>query len=117
LSPAELLLEIRIVFMKKIYFVLSSCLLGTMLLAGCSQPPPPNDADLEFKAKTAYVNDPELFGLGHITITSKDGVILITGTVPEQRFKDKLESLAEKVPGVRGVKNDVEVQYVFIERP
>jgi osmotically-inducible protein OsmY len=89
----------------------------TVFFSACSQPPPPDDADLVFKVKTAYVNDAELFRLGHVSIASEKGVIILTGTVPEQALKDRVQKLTEEVKGIRGIKNEIQVKYIFTEKP
>ncbi|MCK9192781.1 MAG: BON domain-containing protein [Nevskia sp.] len=102
--------------MKKQYLAiaLAAC---TVFFSACSQPPPPDDADLIFKVKTAYINDADLFRLGHVSIASEKGVIILTGTVPEQALKDRAQKLTEEVKGIRGIKNEIEVKYVFTEKP
>jgi len=103
--------------MKKRY--LATCLFaGAAFLSACSQQPPPvDDAALAFKVKTAYVNDAVLFANPKIDISSENGVIILTGTVPEQSIKDRMENLTKGIKGVKGVKNEIEVKYIFTEKP
>lgn len=101
---------------KKLFPLLGTVVLLT--LSGCNQQElPANDQDLEFKVKTAYVNDPELFRDNRITIKSENGVILLSGSVPDQKMKDRMEELAKSIKEIKGVKNDIDVRYVFTEKP
>lgn len=103
--------------MKKRY--LATCLFaGAAFLSGCSQQPPPvDDAALALKVKTAYVNDAVLFANPNILITSENGVITLTGAVPDQSIKDRIEKMTSEIKGVKGIKNEIEVKYIFTEKP
>lgn len=103
--------------MRKLTSVLLSLAFGTVVLAGCSQPPPPDDKAIALAAQTLYINDADLFKVANITISSENGVIVLTGEVPEQKFKDRAEKLMQSVKGTRGIKNEIDVHYVFTEKP
>ena len=91
-------------------------LLSGVLLAACASAPR-TDIELTFAVKTAFVNDAELLRNPSVLIETSQGVVHLAGTVPEQAQKDRLEQLARAVPGVKSVRNDVVVKYVFQERP
>lgn len=46
---------------------------------------------------------------GALEVDTKDGVVTLTGNVHSQKQKDKAESLAHKVKGVKSVKNQLKV--------
>ena len=95
------------------YFVGGLCVVLCVGCVGARR----SDADLTYAVQTAFVNDPELLRNPRIEIESAAGVVHLRGTVPEQALKDRVERLARTVPGVRAVRNDVVVSYVFHERP
>ena len=75
-----------------------------------------DDAALTFKVKTIFVNDPVLFPLG-TKIEVKQGVVYLTGVVPDEKTKQLLEKMPLSVEGIKGVKSSVRVQNTFVERP
>ncbi|MBW4519922.1 MAG: BON domain-containing protein [Scytolyngbya sp. HA4215-MV1] len=58
------------------------------------------DADLESEVRTKLeANIPQ----GKLTVSAKDGVVTVAGTVPNQNQLTKIEPLAKQIKGVTGV--------------
>ena len=48
---------------------------------------------------------------GAIAVDVKDGNVVLSGTVEEDRQKVKAEKIAKKVSGVKSVKNDIKIAH------
>jgi len=76
------------------------------LVAG--QPEPSADARLEAAAKATYTFRNFLKG-DAITVLAADGVVTLKGTVEDRYHSALAEATVAALPGVRGVRNDLEV--------
>ena len=64
------------------------------------------DADLESEVRSKLeANIPA----GKLAVEAEDGVVAISGTVPDQKEYDTIEPLAKQILGVKSVKTDVKV--------
>jgi len=68
----------------------------------------PSDDRITDQVSMRLAVDPDVKG-GALKVTSKDGVVTITGRVDTEKAKRKAEKLAKKVKGVKSVTNDVTV--------
>jgi osmotically-inducible protein OsmY len=48
---------------------------------------------------------------GAIVVDAKDGNVTLSGTVEEDKQKNKAEKIAKKVSGVKAVKNDIKIAH------
>lgn len=46
---------------------------------------------------------------GHVSVTSYNRMMLITGEVPDTRTREDVERLLRAIPGVRGVNNELDI--------
>jgi osmotically-inducible protein OsmY len=68
----------------------------------------PSDDRIIDQVSMRLAVDPDVKG-GALKVSSKDGVVTITGRVDTEKAKRKAEKLAKKVKGVKSVTNDVTV--------
>ncbi|HEY8084947.1 MAG TPA: BON domain-containing protein [Methylophilaceae bacterium] len=66
------------------------------------------DAATTAKIKTAILTEPGLKSF-QITVTTRDGVVDLTGTVDTQANRDKAQQVAERFSGVKFVENQLVV--------
>ena len=73
---------------------------------GCSRKPPPDDAAITgaVQNQISVARVP-----GAIVVTTNNGVVNLSGTVPDVRVKARAGEVAVKVPGVARVRNDLNV--------
>jgi hyperosmotically inducible protein len=69
------------------------------------------DAAITAKVKAKYLDDKRLKNTD-ISVTTANGVVSLTGTVPTSEAKDAAEELARSVDGVLNVSNDIEAPTV-----
>jgi osmotically-inducible protein OsmY len=65
------------------------------------------DQNIEFKAMDALASDQELRAQAHISATSYNQVVLLSGEAPTQELRARAEALVAKIPKVRRVHNEV----------
>jgi osmotically-inducible protein OsmY len=53
---------------------------------------------------------------GHVTVKAADGVVTLTGTVPDKDDKTLAADTVENLPGVKSVKNDITVNPAYSEK-
>lgn len=76
-----------------------------------------DDAAIVTKIKNEYAQSAVNNLLSRVTVISKEGRVLLTGSVPQFHQRNKASQLAWKVPGVKEVINEIEVnQKSFNER-
>jgi len=68
-----------------------------------------DDAAITTKVKAALTEDDDVHARS-ISVTTKQGVVLLNGMVATRREKVLAESLARKVAGVKEVRNDLKVR-------
>jgi hyperosmotically inducible protein len=89
--------------------ILASLLAATLLAAIClAADKPVSDDAITDQVMIKLSSDPVVKG-GGLKVDVKDGVVTLTGTVNEQRQKDKAAKLAKSVKGVKSVINNVTV--------
>jgi hyperosmotically inducible periplasmic protein len=69
---------------------------------------PLTDEALYDKVRIAIARDREVGG-GKIDVKVTNGVVELTGTVKQDKLKDRAEKLARKVKGVKNVENKLRV--------
>jgi osmotically-inducible protein OsmY len=88
-------------------FLLVFVLLASCLLAGQKNLAVSDDA-ISDMVRRKLANDPDVKG-GRLEVDVKDGVVTLSGTVEQDRFKNKAEKLTRKVRGVKHVVNNLKV--------
>jgi osmotically-inducible protein OsmY len=92
----------------RICALLLACLL---LQAVClaKDPPPVNDDTITDQVRIKLADDPVVKG-GALNADVKQGVVTLSGTVDQDKQKDRAERVARKVKGVKQVVNHIEVK-------
>jgi osmotically-inducible protein OsmY len=65
-----------------------------------------DDSAITAKVKTGLFNDPVTSGW-NISVITKDGVVMLAGTVKSAREKDRAQEIARGVAGVKSVRNNL----------
>ena len=68
-----------------------------------------DDNNIEFTVRTFVVRDDELRTRAHISVTSMNGILLLTGEAPTTQLKDRVANFAADVEGVRQVVNEIRI--------
>jgi osmotically-inducible protein OsmY len=68
-----------------------------------------DDSVITAKVKTALLNSPEVSGLS-IDVETFRGQVQLSGFVDSSEEREAAADLAKAVPGVRSVKNDIQVK-------
>lgn len=68
-----------------------------------------DDSNIEFTVRTFVVRDDELRTQAHISATSMNGILLLSGEAPTVELKDKVANYAVNVDGVRQVVNEIHI--------
>ncbi|MDR9438309.1 MAG: BON domain-containing protein [Halomonas sp.] len=68
-----------------------------------------DDQSIELKARLAILENKELSSQIHASVTSFNGVVLLTGQVPSEELKVRAEAVADKVRNVREVHNELSI--------
>jgi hyperosmotically inducible protein len=71
---------------------------------------PVSDDYLVDSIRQKLAADPVVKG-GAINVDVKDGAVVLSGTVEEDKQKVKAEKIAKKVTGVKTVKNDIKIAH------
>src|SRR5690242_13225836 len=91
----------------KIFAVLAAALLlASVCLAADKQVS--DDAISDF-VRLRLASDPDVKG-GALQVEVKNGVVTLSGTVDNQRLKDKSTKIARKVKGVKQVVNNITIK-------
>ena len=69
-----------------------------------------DDELIELKIIAAIRQDDELRTQSHVSATSFNGLVLLTGEAPGESLRDRVTEIARKIPRVRGVQNEVSVE-------
>ena len=89
-------------------FLLSTSV-GCLLPAPTTWPDSPQDGEISSRVEGRLAAD-EQGGLSDMLVTTEHGTVTLTGTVQRAERKAKAAELARQVPGVRRVKNDLEIR-------
>ena len=81
-------------------------LLASVCLA--ADKPVTDDAISDF-VRLRLASDPDIKG-GALQVDVKNGVVTLSGTVDNQRLKDKSSKVAKKVKGVKQVVNNITIK-------
>jgi len=66
-----------------------------------------DDQIIELKAWNALEEDQELSSQSHISVTSFNNVVLLTGETPSEALRERAEAIVRGVPKVRHVHNEL----------
>jgi len=66
-----------------------------------------DDGIIEFKAMEKLISDKELFEQTHISVTSYNNILLLSGEAPTDALRSKAFSLVSAIPKVRKVHNEL----------
>ena len=92
-------------------FRLFTAFLALLFLASvclAAEKPVTDDAITDF-VRLKLASDPDVKG-GALQVDVKNGVVTLSGTVDNQRLKDKSTKLAKKVKGVKQVVNNITIK-------
>jgi osmotically-inducible protein OsmY len=67
------------------------------------------DQAIELKAYSAFHDDAEIWQQTHISVTSYNGIVLMSGEAPEPRLKAAAERLVRGIEKVRTVHNELSI--------
>jgi osmotically-inducible protein OsmY len=68
-----------------------------------------DDQTIEIKARQAFLSDSQISRKAHVSPTSFNGVVLLTGQAPNVELKARAEELVTSIPKVRSVHNELVV--------
>jgi len=69
-----------------------------------------DDQNIEFKIYNLISKDPELSDQAHISVTSYNKIILLSGQTPTAEMRSRTESLAASVQHVRRIQNELTIE-------
>ncbi|MFC1680572.1 BON domain-containing protein [Pseudomonadota bacterium] len=115
--------------MTDITYIKVICLLGVITLGGCIATAVTvaavtsvdvahdrrtigeyiDDNNIEFTVRTFLVRDDELRKNAHISATSMNGILLLTGEAPSAELKNKVAGFAKDVEGVRQLVDEMKI--------
>jgi BON domain len=95
---------------KMIYKILAALVAALLLASVClaADKPVSDDAISDF-VRLKLASDPDVKG-GALQVGVNNGVVTLTGTVENQRLKDRSTKLAKKVKGVKQVVNNITIK-------
>ena len=91
--------------MKRLSVVL---ILALALATGALAADPVSDDTLYDQVRIKIANDREVGG-GHVEVKVTNGVVELSGTVRDDRHKQRVEKVVKKVKGVKGVENKLRI--------
>ncbi len=68
-----------------------------------------DDGAIELKVREFFVREPELRKNAHLSVTSMNGIVLLSGEAPTVELRNKVEAHAKSVQSVRQVVNEIRV--------
>lgn len=66
-----------------------------------------DDQGIEIKALSTLKSDREIYKQAHVSVTSYNGIVLVTGEAPSEALRKRIGELVSKVDKVRRVHNEV----------
>lgn len=66
-----------------------------------------DDQSIELRASAALRNDEALHKSAHITVTSYNGAVLLTGETPTEKLRAKAVELVKAIPDIRRIYNEL----------
>jgi osmotically-inducible protein OsmY len=66
-----------------------------------------DDQGIEIKAYSTLKSDREIYKQAHVSVTSYNGIVLVTGEAPTEALRKRIGELVSKVDKVRRVHNEV----------
>ena len=85
--------------MHRVRFILSSLVLATLLVVACNKP---TDDTVTTSIKAKLYSEP-LLKSASVDVTAKDGIVTLTGQVPDDAARLAAQQIAAKTPGVKTV--------------
>lgn len=67
-----------------------------------------DDSTITDNVKKAIERDPQIANQ-KVDVKTKNGVVTVSGSVNDERFKGKIIQVIQSVPGVRSVQNDIKL--------
>lgn len=68
-----------------------------------------DDQGIEIKARREFAGSDELWDQSNVSVTSYNGIVLITGETPNQQLKSKITEIVKDIPKVRKVYNEMAI--------
>jgi len=69
-----------------------------------------DDQNIEFKVYNLISKDPELSEQAHISVTSYNKIVLLSGQTPTAEMRSRIETLASSVEHVRRIQNELTIE-------
>jgi osmotically-inducible protein OsmY len=69
-----------------------------------------DDNKIELNARHDLSERTDISRISHISINSNNGIVLLVGQTPHQKYRDELKALVERQDGVRKVFNEITVE-------
>jgi hyperosmotically inducible periplasmic protein len=68
-----------------------------------------DDAAITLTVRAELADDEEIRPVNDIDVSTEDGVVRLSGEVPDEKMRQRAEAVARRVEGVRDVHNDLRV--------
>lgn len=68
-----------------------------------------DDQSIEMKLQKEYSNRTDISRISHVSFFSVNGVVLMVGQTPHQKYSSDLKATAERIEGVRKVYNEIKI--------
>ncbi|WP_024872408.1 division/outer membrane stress-associated lipid-binding lipoprotein [Tolumonas lignilytica] len=68
-----------------------------------------DDEKIELNIRHDLTNRPDISRISHISVSSNNGIVLLVGQTPHQKYSEEVKAMAEKQDGVRKVYNEIKI--------
>ena len=69
-----------------------------------------DDGIIELKVRAAIHADEMLANQTHVSVTSFNGIVLLTGEAPGESLRSRVVEIVQGIPKIRGVQNEIALQ-------
>lgn len=69
-----------------------------------------DDKTIEMNFSKAYSDRTDISRTSHVSVFSNNGIVLLVGQTPHQKYSDELRGIAERQEGVRKVMNEIKIE-------
>jgi osmotically-inducible protein OsmY len=67
------------------------------------------DQSIELKGMDVVYSDPDLYNNAHVSVTSYNAIVLLSGQAPTEELRSRAEGLVRDLPKVRVVHNELTI--------
>jgi osmotically-inducible protein OsmY len=110
LAPRSVKEEAMKISKRRVGAGLAALCAAALVSAACAERQA-TDAEISSRVSQALESDADLTGI-EIAVVSRDGVVTLTGVVPEPGKREEAEDVARGVEGVEGIQNQITVAVV-----